>query len=124
MDFPCIESLGDVEPHVCYEKGFVISRRRDYTVVDYVYVVADTFSTPISMECRGLKFDRDGRIIGRPFHKFFNLGERQRIEDVDWSARHRVQAKLDGSMVHPAAVRDLFGMNWSVGDLQLPDLEA
>lgn len=101
MSFPRIESLGDVEPHVSFDKGFVISRRRDHTVVDYVYVVDDTFNTPISMECRGLKFDRDGRIIGRPFHKFFNLGERQRIEDVDWSAQHRVQAKLDGSMVHP-----------------------
>lgn len=104
MEFPRIESLDDVVPHVSYERGFVVSRRGSHTVVDYVFVVEGTFSNAVSLECRGLKFDRDGRILARPFHKFFNLGERQRLEDVDWSAPHRVQAKLDGSMIHPAVI--------------------
>ncbi|WP_375465142.1 RNA ligase [uncultured Methylobacterium sp.] len=70
-------------------------------MIDYVFAVPETFGSAVSRECRGLKFDADGRIIGRPFHKFFNLGERERIEDIDWSAPHCILDKLDGSMVHP-----------------------
>lgn len=101
MKFPNIEHLDQVTPHVSFDRGFVVSRRPDHTVIDYVYTVPETFSSAMALECRGLKFDRDGRIIGRPFHKFFNLGERQRIEQIDWSAPHHVLDKLDGSMVHP-----------------------
>ncbi|WP_409518530.1 RNA ligase [Methylobacterium sp. R2-1] len=39
--------------------------------------------------------------MGRPFHKFFNLGERERAETLDWSAPHIVLDKLDGSTVPP-----------------------
>ncbi len=101
MDFVRIETLDDVTPHISNEHGFVVSRRQIFTVVDYVFSVPESFETAIALECRGLKFDRDGRIIGRPFHKFFNLGERQRVEDIDWTLPHRVEPKLDGSMVHP-----------------------
>ncbi|AMB46160.1 RNA ligase [Methylobacterium sp. AMS5] len=101
MKFPTIEHLANVTPYVSFDQGFVVSRRPDHTVIDYVYTVPETFSSAMALECRGLKFDRDGRIIGRPFHKFFNLGERQRTEDIDWSIPHHVLDKLDGSMVHP-----------------------
>ena len=45
---------------------------------------------------------RRAKIIARPFHKFFNLGEKQQIGEIDWSLPHQVFDKLDGSMVHPA----------------------
>ncbi|CAO4143290.1 hypothetical protein [Methylorubrum extorquens] len=83
MSFPKIEHIDDVTPHVSFDKGFVVSRRPDHTVIDYVFALPETFDTPIARECRGLKFDRDGLLIGRPFHKFFNLGERERIEEID-----------------------------------------
>ncbi len=101
MTFPAIEYLEDVTPHISFDQGFVVSRRPNHTVIDYVFTQPETFDTPIARECRGLKFDRNGRLIGRPFHKFFNLGERERIETIDWSAPHIVLDKLDGSMVHP-----------------------
>lgn len=101
MAFPSIESIDDVTPHITFDQGFAVSRRPDHTVIDYVFTGPETFSTAIARECRGLKFDAAGRIIGRPFHKFFNLGERERIEDIDWSAPHEILDKLDGSMVHP-----------------------
>ena len=101
MDFPNIASLDDVTPYVTFDQGFAVSRRPDHTVIDYVFTVPETFSTAIARECRGLKFDANGQIIGRPFHKFFNLGEREGIEDIDWSAPHLILDKLDGSMVHP-----------------------
>ena len=89
-------------PHLREGTGIRAWRRDGYTVVDYSFMDRETFVTPIDHECRGLKFDAEGAILARPFHKFFNLGERERVEDVDWSAQHCVLAKLDGSMVHPA----------------------
>lgn len=99
--FPRIEHIDDVTPHISFDRGFVVSQRTNHTVIDYVYTVPETFRTAMACECRGLKFDADGRLIARPFHKFFNLGERERIEDIDWSAAHDLLDKLDGSMVHP-----------------------
>jgi RNA ligase len=96
-----IEHIDDVAPHISFDLGFVVSRRPDHSVIDYVYTTDETFLTPIARECRGLKFDASGKIIGRPFHKFFNLGEKERVEDIDWSQPHATLDKLDGSMVHP-----------------------
>src|SRR5262245_38066531 len=102
MELIRIEHIDDVVPHIPPERGIIVSSRRDHTVIDYVYSFDDTFDTAIARECRGLKFGADGRIIARPFHKFFNLGEKERVEDIDWSRPHQVFDKLDGSMIHPA----------------------
>ncbi|MEM7056104.1 MAG: RNA ligase [Pseudomonadota bacterium] len=96
-----IEYIDDVLPHIPRDAGIIVSDRQDYQVIDYVYAVDETFIDPMARECRGLKFAPDGRILARPFHKFFNLGEKERIENIDWSLPHRVLDKLDGSMVHP-----------------------
>jgi RNA ligase len=96
-----IETIDDVLPHISFEDGFVVSKRDDYTVIDYIFANEKTFANPVAMECRGLKFGTDGRLIARPFHKFFNIGEREAPEAVDWSRPHLVADKLDGSMVHP-----------------------
>ncbi|PBB19136.1 hypothetical protein CK219_13535 [Mesorhizobium sp. WSM4313] len=103
--FPVIETVADVLPHIQGNIGFFLTRFDDYDVIDYGFVGDDTFRSPMALECRGLKFDKDGRLIARPFHKFFNLGERQRPEDIDWTVPHVVLSKLDGSMVHPCVVR-------------------
>lgn len=101
-----IETIEDVLPHISFEDGIVVSRRSDHTVVDYVFTTENTFANPVAQECRGLKFDANGRIIARPFHKFFNLGERERPEQVDWSRPHVIADKLDGSMIHPCLLGD------------------
>ena len=100
-----IRHLDDVLPHIREGTGIRAQRREGYTVIDYGFMDRETFVSPVDHECRGLKFDADGALMARPFHKFFNLGERQRVEEVDWSAPHRILAKLDGSMVHPAMLR-------------------
>jgi RNA ligase len=99
--FPRIEHLDDVLPHISYELGFVVSRRADHTVIDYVYATDATFASPVARECRGLKFDSEGRLIARPLHKFFNLGEKEQVGAIDWSQPHVALDKLDGSMIHP-----------------------
>lgn len=101
-----IETIDDVLPHISFDNGIVVSRRADHTVIDYVFVTDTTFANPVAQECRGLKFGADGRILARPFHKFFNLGEREAPEAVDWSRPHVIADKLDGSMVHPCILGD------------------
>ena len=97
-----IESLEDVLPHIAPDIGIIHSDHGAYSVINYVYAMDTTFDTAIARECRGLKFDRDGRLIARPFHKFFNLGEKRPPEDEPWDEAHVVLDKLDGSMIHPA----------------------
>lgn len=104
--FPIIETVTDVLPHIQGNIGIFLTRFDEYDVIDYGFVGDETFRSPMTLECRGLKFAKDGRLIARPFHKFFNLGERQRPEDIDWTVPHLVLSKLDGSMVHPCIVRN------------------
>ncbi|MEM1050028.1 MAG: RNA ligase [Pseudomonadota bacterium] len=97
-----IRTIDDVLPHIREDSGIIVSERADHSVIDYVYTTDDTFSSDMALQCRGLKFDAAGRIIARPFHKFFNLGEREDPMAVDWSRPHHVVDKLDGTMVHAA----------------------
>lgn len=57
----------------------------------------------ILRECRGLCFDYQGNIIRRPYHKFFNLNEKEetRVSSIDWSMHHHILEKLDGSIMTP-----------------------
>jgi T4 RnlA family RNA ligase len=56
----------------------------------------DRMWNEITLACRGLIMDNDGRIVSRPFKKFFNLGE--------YEGQHRpntsfeVYEKMDGSL--------------------------
>jgi RNA ligase len=104
--FPIIRHIDDVLPHVEGRTDFAIKRRDGYTAIDYIFAGPDTFDHPIRRECRGIKFGADGKIIARPYHKFFNVGEKPetRSDVIDWTASHVVLEKLDGSMVHPAMV--------------------
>lgn len=61
----------------------------------------------IRRECRGLIFcKKTGRITRRPLHKFWNINEKDetQIDNLDFSAPHRVYTKLDGSMISPFEV--------------------
>ena len=99
-----IETIEDVLPHISYDDGIHVSKRRNFNVVDYAFVTDNTFANPVACECRGLKFDLEGRILARPFHKFFNVGEREAPEKIEWHEPHVVMDKLDGSMIHPCVV--------------------
>lgn len=98
-----IEHVDDVLGAVAGRSDFVVVKKDGYTVVDYVYAAPDSFDNPIRMECRGLKFAPDGRVLARPFQKFFNVGERPECtgENLDLSKPHHVMEKMDGSMIHP-----------------------
>lgn len=112
--FPEIRTISDVLPHIEGREEFVVAEREGYTVVNYVVAMADTFDMAgpddlagaMRRECRGLKFSSGGEIAARPFHKFFNVGEREETQSrlIDLSQSHTIMEKLDGSMIHPMMV--------------------
>lgn len=100
-----IDSLEDVLPHIVPDTGIIHSEHDGYSVINYVYAMERTFDSAIALECRGLMFGPDGDLIARPFHKFFNLGEKRLPQEEPWEQAHLVLDKLDGSMIHPALVK-------------------
>ncbi len=123
MDYrwPEIHTLDDVLPSIAGRSEFIVAEREGYTVVNYVVVTSDTFPTPntgdpeldrlyaIRRECRGLIFcSETGRIISRPFQKFFNVGERAEtdVNVIDFTQDHIVLHKLDGSFIRPFRTAD------------------
>ena len=120
--FPTIRNINDVLPHISGRDEFVVAERDFGTVINYVVAMADTFDMypagyggPLSTydlggamrrECRGLIFDADGNLMSRPFHKFFNVNEREETQthEIDMSQPHVIMEKMDGSMIRPILV--------------------
>ena len=110
-EFPIIRTIDDVLPHIKDREEFVVAERPGYVVVNYLVAMSDTFAMTgpddiggaIRRECRGLIFDATGKIISRPIHKVFNLGEREDTNPVvvPWGELSHFEDKLDGSMVRP-----------------------
>lgn len=108
-EFPHITNISDVLPAIQGRDEFVVAVKEGYTVINYNVMMADTFDCNIRRECRGIIFDTaSGEIIRRPFHKFFNVNEREETQDhvVDLSRPHAILEKLDGSMIAPFVVND------------------
>lgn len=110
MSFPVIANISDVLPAIEGDSSFIVADRGDHIIVNYVVAGAETFppimtrNDAIRRECRGITFDKaSGRIIRRPYAKFFNLSEREETQphNIDFSKSHHVLCKLDGSMIAP-----------------------
>lgn len=110
-EFPTIRTIDDVLPHIEGRSEFIVAEREFGTVINYAVAYADTFdmSGPedltgaIRRELRGIIFDTQGRIMSRPFHKFFNIGEREETQPqlINFSRDHTIMSKVDGSMLRP-----------------------
>jgi RNA ligase len=115
-EFPIITNISEVLPAIEGRDEFTVAVKEGYTVINYNVMMADTFDCPIRRECRGIIFDTaTGDIIRRPFHKFFNVNEREETQDhvVDLSRSHTILEKLDGSMIAPFIVDDgILQMIW------------
>lgn len=122
-EFPNIYNINDVLWAIEGRDEFVVAKKEGYTVINYNVMMSDTFPpvvrplpvtsvidldhyecqlSAIRRECRGIIFDSvTGNIIRRPFHKFFNVNEREETQDhvVDMSRPHVILEKLDGSMI-------------------------
>jgi len=106
-EFPHITNISDVLPAIEGRDEFVVAVKEGYTVINYNVMMADTFDCNIRRECRGIIFDTvTGEIIRRPFHKFFNVNEREETQDhvFDLCRSYTILEKLDGSMIAPFIV--------------------
>jgi RNA ligase len=123
--FPYITNISDVLPAIEGRDEFVVAEKEGYTVINYNVMMAETFDCNIRRECRGIIFDSaTGEILRRPFHKFFNVNEREETQDhvIDLSRDHRVLEKLDGSMIAPFIVNGqmIWGTKMGATDVAKP----
>jgi RNA ligase len=98
--FPVINHIDDLLPHIANKPEILVRPGPlGSTVVCYQFQDNDTFDSAWAAECRGIVFDRDGKVAARPLHKFFNVGERPGTQP-DLASAVRVMDKRDGSMIH------------------------
>jgi len=126
-EFPEINHINDVIPHIEDLPEFRVMEKDWYTVINYMVALDDTFSLvrershynmKIRRECRGLIFDTEtGKLLSRPYHKFFNVGEREEtaINKVNLYEPHVVLEKLDGSMIRPIPTKEGFRLATKAG---------
>lgn len=143
-EFPLIRNISDVLPAIAGRDEFVVAEKEGYTVINYNVMFEDTFPAivddlggwnitadkanalaAIRRECRGIIFDsKTGDIIRRPFHKFFNVSEREETQDhvIDLSRPHAILEKLDGSMIAPFIVNGqmIWGTKMGATDVAKP----
>jgi RNA ligase len=110
MTFPLITNIRQARAAIENRPEFAETNKKDYIVFNYHVSREDSFDDPIRRELRGLIFSPSGDVISRPFHKFFNLNEKEETRNVDWSVPHHVLNKLDGSMLRPIPLSS--GIRW------------
>lgn len=141
-EFPVIQHINDVLPIVKDRKEFIVADKGDYTVINYVVMGNDTFPDVIDYgykmggprdkseyinkvhhdhailrECRGLIFDKSGKILSRRFHKFFNVNERVETEQnkLPLDTVKYIFEKLDGSMITPLVINGVVRWGTKMG---------
>lgn len=116
--FPIITHIDQILKAIEGRDEFIICDKGDYRIVNYVYKTDTTFPMVSSeqdallRECRGIMFDRDGNLISRTYHKFFNVNERPETLEavIDFNKNHFILEKLDGSMIRPFSIGN--GIRW------------
>ncbi len=135
-EFPNIYNIDDVLWAIEGRDEFVVAKKEGYTVINYNVMMSDTFPgfegtieecilAAVRRECRGIIFDSEtGNIIRRPFHKFFNVNEREETQAhiINMSNSHAILEKLDGSMIAPFIVNGemIWGTKMGATDVAKP----
>ncbi len=124
-NFPQITHIDDVLPYISGKDEFRVMGKEWYTVVNYAVAFEDTFQwdandpvgSAVRRECRGLIFDIDGSLISRPYHKFFNAGEKDetQLHKINLNDPHVILEKLDGSMIRPIPTKEGFRLATKAG---------
>lgn len=113
--FPKIENIEDMRKAVEHIPEIRFMKQENGTTVCcYMISGENTFQNEFALEARGITFDENGKVISRPFHKFFNMNEREhiRFENIDWSKVKRIMDKRDGSLVSTVS------LGWGIFDLK------
>lgn len=133
--FPIIEHINQVYEAIRGRPEFICANRDTHLIFNYNVSFEDTFPEPdtkdenlnnlyrIRRECRGLIFcSKTGKVIRRPFHKFFYINERNSTsaDKIDLTKQHHILEKLDGSFISPYRTHDnkfLVGTKMGVTDI-------
>lgn len=106
-----IDTIDDVLPFIADKKEFRVSEGAFGTkIIAADYTDSHSYDSPAALECRGITFDCNGKILSRPLHKFFNVGEKSHTQHDIVLARAAkgevvsVREKLDGSMIHTCVI--------------------
>ena len=110
--WPKITHLDQVRRVIDGREEFIIAERDDFYVVNYLVRKEDTFPPVTSdddallRECRGLIFDKNGQVLSRAYHKFFNVNEVEetQVGKIDLGKPHVILDKLDGSFIRPILI--------------------
>lgn len=146
--FPRIEHIDQILPAIKGRDEFIVADKGDYKVINYHVQFADTFppvvidadpydqvngvwldydyNAALRRECRGIIFDRNGKIIRRPLQKFFNVGEKEEVQVGNFdlfNTPHHILEKLDGSMIAvfaPTPGNLIFGTKMGHTEVSIP----
>lgn len=101
-------TLAEMRAALADRPEFRFTEFEGMTVGCYMVASDETFRDSYSLECRGVTFDADGSVIGRPLPKFFNVGERADTQPsvIDWSQLAEIYEKRDGSLIHTVKTPD------------------
>lgn len=104
MQYANIKNIRDIKHILDRSDVIKVNFKEDgVTNVDYVITAGDLFDDLYGKEVRGIMFDGEtGKIISRPLHKFFNLGEGRcevSLDEIKHIHDYRILDKLDGSMI-------------------------
>ena len=121
--FPTIAHISQVTGVIEGSDEFVIAERNSFEVINYLVVTPSTFpkvetnDDAIRRECRGITFDNSGTVISRPYHKFFNVNEKEETQynAIDLSQPHVILEKLDGSMIRPIPIEGAYRLATKMG---------
>jgi RNA ligase len=93
------EALKEIEGN----KYFKVIEEDNLVKISYRFNAPKVFDSPIKRELRGITFNRkNGKVVSRPFHKFFNLNEHPETDQTLLMDKEFIfRQKLDGTMVHP-----------------------
>ena len=123
-EFPRIEHIDDILPHLDDKSFGVKAKDCGNTYINYLRMGSETFPPVMGTEPerlrarmrregRGIVFNtKTGKLVSRPFHKFFNVGENEHLtyEHLGFQRPHVVMDKMDGSMLRPIPTD--FGLRW------------
>lgn len=124
--FPVIKTIDDVLPAIKGWDEFKVSEKDEYDVINYNVEFKETFSTEYEgwetrRECRGLIFDKNGKLISRPFHKFFNVNQLPDVHEtlLPLDVYHNILVKEDGSMIRPIPLEGRTPLGTKMGETEI-----
>lgn len=144
--FPLIHRIEPVLSAIEGCDQFRVQEKNDYIVINYSLANSQVFPevamenpdigyspyepeynydlyAALRRECRGIIFDKQGNIIRRPYHKFWNLGERVETQpdNIDFNG-YELLDKCDGSMIVPFILNNKieYGSKAGITDMTEP----